>query len=55
MPSSPSSSYTPALDPAAAEVLGLTRRLLEAVASADWASYRELVAADITARAHALA
>ena len=48
MPSSPSSSYTPALDPAAAEVLGLTRRLLEAVASADWASYRELVAADIT-------
>ena len=48
MPSSPSSSATPALDPAAAEVLGLTRRLLEAVASADWASYRELVAADIT-------
>jgi len=48
MPSSSASSAAPTLDPAAAEVLGLTRRLLEAVASADWASYRELVAADIT-------
>jgi calcium/calmodulin-dependent protein kinase (CaM kinase) II len=33
---------------AAEEVLALTRRLLDAVAAADWKAYRELVADDIT-------
>ena len=33
---------------AAEEVLAATRRLLDAVAAADWKTYRELVADDIT-------
>jgi ketosteroid isomerase-like protein len=33
---------------AAEEVLALTRRLLDAVAAADWKTYRELVTDDIT-------
>jgi calcium/calmodulin-dependent protein kinase (CaM kinase) II len=35
-------------DATTAELLGLTKRLLEAVAAGDWQTYRQLVADDIT-------
>jgi calcium/calmodulin-dependent protein kinase (CaM kinase) II len=36
-------------DPTAEEILGLTRRLLESIASGDWATYEELCDPSLTA------